>query len=324
MEVSIIIPAYNAEEVVERSLHSALAAGARVNGQWEIIAIDNASTDGTLDRLHRVESLHPAIIRVAVCHQPGAPAARNLGAQLSKGKWLQFLDADDTLHPDKIAHQLAVAGQADWVVGAYRHLYSDGSTEDSLPHPDLWRGLFYDYRTGCTHSNLIRREALEAIGGWDESLVSNQDPDLCFRLLQARTDYTLDNNVLSYYHHHDSPIRITGSDPALRYVLRLQLLSQARHYLESAQPSYWQLNEGYFLGAILRVLRQLATYDLEAACAGYQKHFLGTNTLDSNLKLELVSQYTRLYPYLGFRNVERLRLALANVIPEELKRILKS
>ncbi len=324
MQVSIIIPIFNAQPFLERTMAAALAAGTQVQGGFEIIAVDNGSTDASPHILEAVANQNPNVVRILSCPGRGASIARNYGLAHSKGKWLQFLDADDTLHPDKIAHQLAVAGQADWVVGAYRHLYSDGSTEDSLPHPDLWRGLFYDYRTGCTHSNLIRREALEAIGGWDESLVSNQDPDLCFRLLQARTDYTLDNNVLSYYHHHDSPIRITGSDPALRYVLRLQLLSQARHYLESAQPSYWQLNEGYFLGAILRVLRQLATYDLEAACAGYQKHFLGTNTLDSNLKLELVSQYTRLYPYLGFRNVERLRLALANVIPEELKRILKS
>ena len=230
------------------------------------------------------------------------------------------MDADDTFQPDKIISQLHMAGTADWVVGGYRHLYPDGTTEDSIPDPDLWKGLFHNFGTGCNHSNLIRRSALVKIGGWREDLTSGQDTDLHFRLLCAGVPTVIDNRILSIYHHHDSAARITAGDSKEKFWLRLNMLTAARKHLVNTRPEYWHANEAYFLGAILRVIRQVATYDLDAATEAYQTHFPS----DTPRRLEIVGRYTRLYPYLGFRNVERLRLALAGVIPDELKRVLKS
>ena len=323
VKVSIIIPAYNAEPFLKRSLTSALGGGAQVPGGYEVIAVDNNSTDGTAALLHEWAGRHPGVIRVFSCEKPGASAARNLGAAYARGEWLQFLDADDTIGPDKIARQLALAGEARWVVGAYRHVYADGTTEVNLPHPDLWKGLFYGFRTGCTHANLIHRGALDQVNGWDERLPSSQDTDLWFRLLCAEVPFITDPVADSTYYHHAGP-RITSSDPVDRLQRRVHLLAAANAWLIDHRPDYWRQHAPYFLGALLRAIRMLATYDLDEATEAYAAYFAEPNEWAIDRPYELVGRYTRLYPYLGFRRLEALRRALAGVLPAPLKRVLKA
>ncbi|WP_116106923.1 glycosyltransferase family 2 protein [Lewinella sp. IMCC34191] len=324
MEVSIVIPAYNAGACIERSVSSAIAAGSRVPGRWEVIVVNNRSTDNTWELLQQIAANHPNLIRLANCPQPGASFARNLGTKLSSGKWIQYLDADDEIHPLKIVHQLNLADDAQWVVGAYQNRYLNGRKEDVLPSSDLWKGLYYGFRTGHTISNLLQRTAVDQIGGWNEDLPSNQDPDLHYRLLKAQVPFVLDPVPYSFYNHDNGKDRITNRFPARQYALRLAMLMDANGYLMDDRPGYWADNEPFFLGATLSVIRQLATFDILSAEKAYNETFSASENIRKLPALDIVPQYTRLYPYLGFRNVERLRLALAGVIPAELKRILKS
>ena len=320
--ISIIIPVYNAAEYLSRTIQSAVTAAARVPGGVEIIAVDNGSGDASQQILAEWEARYPNLMKVMVCPRRGAAAARNYGVSHSRGYWLQFLDADDVLLEDKLVRHLSLADGADWVVGAYRHIYMDGSTEDSIPHPDLWKGLFYDYRTGHTDSNLISRKALAKVGGWDESQPTNEDLELWYQLLKSGVPTKIDTRICSLYIHHPGP-RLSQDDKGT-LVRRIRTLFAANEWLIENRTSYWRVNASYFMGAILRSIRQLATYDLNAAEAEYNRFARQARRFQSGGPYQLVSQYTRLYPYLGFRNVERLRLALAGVIPEHLKRILKS
>lgn len=323
MRVSIIIPAFNAAAYLQRSIDSAIRAGTRVRGAYELILVDNDSTDATPAIIAAAARDHPKVVKAAFTATPGAPAARNHGVSLSRGEWLQFLDADDTLAADKIEHQLSLAGGADWVIGAYRNLYADGSREDVLPHPEPWLGLFHNYRTGHTISNLLRRRALDRVGGWDESLPSNQDPDLHFRLLKAAVPFVLDPEVKSYYHHHDGD-RITSSGGAARYRQRVMMLAEANTYLYTSRRDYWQAHAPYLLGALLRSMRLLATYDLKEAARAYATYFGPSSYWRTHAPYELVPRYTQLYPYVGFRNLEQLRLSLTGALPDSVKRVLKS
>ncbi len=323
MRISVIIPVLNGEDCIQRAIHHALAAGAQVEGEWEIVVVDNGSSDGTTALLNKAVQSYPEKVRWLTCRRPGAAAARNHGASATSGEWLQFLDADDSIAPDKLGWQLALAGDADWVVGAYRHLFADGSTEDSMPAPGLWEGLFHQFRTGCTHSNLIRRSAFEQVGGWNEGLPSNQDPDLHFRLLKAGIPYVIDPVVRSFYHHHSGP-RITTDHPAGSLQRRITMLADANTYLHTNQPAYWRAHAPYFRGALLRSVRMLATYDLQAASTAYRAHFFDSAYGNLGRPFDLVPRYTRLYPALGFRNLERLRLALAGVLPPAIKQRLKA
>src|ERR1041385_4381684 len=92
--VSILIPAYNAEQWIGDAIRSA------IDQTWdhkEIIVVDDGSTDRTLAAAKRFES---PLVRVVSQKNQGAAAARNLAFSLSKGDYIQWLDADDLLAPD--------------------------------------------------------------------------------------------------------------------------------------------------------------------------------------------------------------------------------
>lgn len=103
--VSILIPAFNAEEWIADTLRSAIAQS------WprkEIIVVDDGSTDQTLTVARQFES---DSVRVVTQENQGAAAARNKAFSLSSGEYIQWLDADDLLAPDKIARQMEVLDQ---------------------------------------------------------------------------------------------------------------------------------------------------------------------------------------------------------------------
>ena len=94
--VSIIIPAYNARRLIGESIDSVLN---QTYSNCEILVIDDGSTDGTRAFLqHRYGDQ----IRYIYQKNQGRGAARNYGLRLARGKYIQFLDADDLILPDKI------------------------------------------------------------------------------------------------------------------------------------------------------------------------------------------------------------------------------
>lgn len=98
IKVSVIIPVYNAEQYLRQTLDSLLV---RNETEFEIICVDDGSTDGSLDILREYEAKD---FRVRVITQPngGAGAARNNGMQYARGEYLSFLDADDFFEPDML------------------------------------------------------------------------------------------------------------------------------------------------------------------------------------------------------------------------------
>ena len=122
MRVSVVMPCYQSGETVERSVRSVQA---QTMADWELIAVDDGSTDDTLARLRALQKDEP---RMRVVHQSnaGVSAARNAGIDAARGEWLFFLDADDRLTPDALATLLDMADDAlDVVCGAYEMRYAD-------------------------------------------------------------------------------------------------------------------------------------------------------------------------------------------------------
>ena len=103
--MSILIPAYNAEAWIADSIESAL------NQTWsrkEIIVVDDGSTDKTLLIAQEFVSSE---VRVITQRNEGAASARNKAFSVSRGDYIQWLDADDLLVPDKIAQQMCALGK---------------------------------------------------------------------------------------------------------------------------------------------------------------------------------------------------------------------
>ena len=103
--VSVIIPCYRCSETVERALNSALN---ETLPAAEILLVDDASGDGSLDLLYHLEKVHAPRVKVISLAENGGPGpARNAGWEAATQPWLAFLDADDAWHPRKLEIQWA-------------------------------------------------------------------------------------------------------------------------------------------------------------------------------------------------------------------------
>jgi glycosyltransferase involved in cell wall biosynthesis len=189
--VSILIPAYNAEAWISDTLRSAIA---QTWEQKEIIVVDDGSTDQTLAVARQFESDQ---LKVVTQRNQGAAATRNNAFLLSKGDYIQYLDADDLMGPGKIRQQMDALGQSvnkrillsgSWGSFIYRYrqtkfipsaLWSDLSPVEWLVRK-MGQNLYMQ-----TASWLVSRELVEAAGPWDTRLLGDDDGEFFCRVLLA-------------------------------------------------------------------------------------------------------------------------------------------
>lgn len=183
MQVSILIPCYNAERWIGAAIRSALE---QAYPHKEVIVVDDGSTDGSLDVIRAFGSS----IRWETGPNRGGNAARNRLLELSSGAWLQYLDADDYLRPDKITRQLADGGfeSADVL---YSPVIEEFWMDDvclrqqtvAIPAPrDPW-ALLARWLLPQTGACLWRKSTVQAVGGWAPDQRCCQEHELYFRLL---------------------------------------------------------------------------------------------------------------------------------------------
>lgn len=100
MDVSVIIPAYNAAKTIAASIESVLAA--KADYQIEVLVIDDASSDGTWDCLQALAAKHPELKPIKNRRRKGPSGARNTGLDAAEGRVIAFLDADDIWYPNHL------------------------------------------------------------------------------------------------------------------------------------------------------------------------------------------------------------------------------
>lgn len=177
--VSVIIPCFNAERWLSEAIESCLN---QTYPNLEIIVIDDGSTDRSLEI---IQSYGDRIIWEHTHHQ-GGNHARNRGFALSRGQFIQYLDADDYILPSKIETQVKLLEKTgtDIAYGDWRfqnHLpdgrivFEEGRYCGEQPH--VLRGLLSDSWWVAVSALLYRREAIEKGNGWDETLWATQDRD---------------------------------------------------------------------------------------------------------------------------------------------------
>lgn len=197
--ISIIIPCYNAELFIARAINSVFSQSFK---DWELILVNNNSTDGTQKILEDYQLKYPNNIKVFQEFKKGAPAARNKGLKEAKGEWIQFLDADDEILKDKlqIQSEIALKQQPALVASTYT---IKGVRENKpftrireLNEQDFWKGLIHS-KLGITSANLFNKNILDKVNGWDEDLVSSQEYDLMFRCLQVLPKVGFDSTNLT-------------------------------------------------------------------------------------------------------------------------------
>lgn len=185
--VSIVVPCHNAQRWIGETLRSALA---QTWPRIEIVVVDDGSTDDSLDI---VKSFGDAV-RWSAGPNRGACAARNAGFALASGDYIQFLDADDLLPPDKIERQVeALAGRPRDAIATcgWRHFTSttQGEPEErafwrSYEHGvDLLVDMWLDGGFYVPHCWLVPADVVRRAGPWNESLQADQDGEFFGRVL---------------------------------------------------------------------------------------------------------------------------------------------
>lgn len=165
-QVSVVIPVYNGEKVIEACLRSVQMQAA---ADMEIIVVDDGSSDGTwaiLQRMAREDG------RIRPMHQAnaGVSAARNTGLDACQGEYIRFVDADDVLPQGSMQALLAKADGCDLVIAGYtevmgpmrqarclRKCEAAMPCDAMLPHLNRWSNSFY---YGVLWNKLFRREVI--------------------------------------------------------------------------------------------------------------------------------------------------------------------
>lgn len=203
--VSILIPAFNAQDWIADTLRSAIAQ------TWpykEIIVVDDGSTDRTVEIARQFES---PILRVVEKENAGAAAARNKAFSLSTGDYIQWLDADDLLAPDKVEKQMELAQEcknkkillsSSW--GQFMHRYYRAKFTPSELWCDLSPAEWLLRKMGQnlymqTASWLVSRELTEAAGPWNTKLLSDDDGEYFCRVLMAGEGVRFVPEARTYY-----------------------------------------------------------------------------------------------------------------------------
>ncbi|MFL6334929.1 MAG: glycosyltransferase family 2 protein [Pyrinomonadaceae bacterium] len=208
--VSVIMPAYNSGRYLAESVRSVQA---QTFGGWELVVVDDGSADDTGEVARRLAA---ADVRVRYVRRPngGQAAARNTGLGAARGALVAFLDADDLWLPEKLEAQLEVMERT-----GVDLVYTDGyffseegaASEEERFHilpgeargEELFRTLFTSNRIG-TLSVLVKREALDAVGLFDEDRTYQncEDYDLWLRLAKwGASFYGMEEKLMRYRRH---------------------------------------------------------------------------------------------------------------------------
>ena len=167
--VSVIMPAYNAGEYIERSVRSVLAQSYQT---LELIVVDDGSTDDTAQRLARIAGEDSRLRPVTV--ENGGPAlARNKGLALaaSEAEYVMFIDSDDELLPDALDYALKGAEGADLVLFGFSIVGMDGGTrhyfepEQHIRRPDLGEALARLYKANLLNQVWAKLYKAELLRG---------------------------------------------------------------------------------------------------------------------------------------------------------------
>lgn len=226
VRISVLLPAKNAATTVDAAVGSVLA---QTFGDFELLAIDDGSTDDTrahLDALANKDSR----VRVLSTGGVGLVGALNLGLREARAPLIARMDADDESLPTRFEASVAALDDASLAgVGTGVEIFRDdrppspnlqgyGRWLSSLTSPELvFRDRFVESPL-CHPSMLLRREALEAVGGWRDGAFP-EDWELWLRLMEAGHRLSCVPQQLHRWRDHDR--RLTRSDA--RYALERHL-----------------------------------------------------------------------------------------------------
>jgi glycosyltransferase involved in cell wall biosynthesis/peptidoglycan/xylan/chitin deacetylase (PgdA/CDA1 family) len=227
--VSILIPCYNAATWIAQSIQSALD---QTYANKEVIVVDDGSTDNSLEIIRTFGDR----IRIESGPNRGGNVARNRLMQLSRGEWLEFLDADDFLLPRKIETQIGMLAnrpEVDVFYSAALLAYGESGAQPdaAIVDEDLYANYFrWDYFT--TTVLLLKKSALIDVGGWNEAQKVCQEHELVLRLIMATKQFALTPHAMGVI-RVQSVDSVSRRSPLNTLIQKMALSDRLEDYLFS-------------------------------------------------------------------------------------------
>lgn len=298
--VTIGIPCYNAARWLPGAVQSALA---QTDVECEVIIVDDGSTDTSLV----IASAYGDRVRVFRTAHCGANYARNMVLGEAQGTWIQYLDADDCLEPQKIATQLAEGAEdADVIYSPVWIETSTGKTTTrelgaTSPEADLFT-QWITWHLPQTGGALWRKSALQALGGWKESQPCCQEHELYLRAIQAGLKFSYAPSPGAVYRIW-SEETLCRKDPQLVVKVRTGLIDKLQSWMQ--EKKLWTAHHGEVAGrACMEMARTLAKYNTaEAGRYHHERKSRGLIHMDGPAA---PSAYRLVYKLFGFRIAEKL------------------
>jgi len=232
--LSVVIPVFNRADLVMRAIKSALCQSVEPD---EIIVVDDGSTIPLSDNL---AGCGKTVVLIRLPRHLGQNAARNAGIKLSCGEFIAFLDSDDEWLSQKIEAQLRALCQAERYVFSGTQFYEVEPTRttvsDLQPNGHILGNLLERNVVGGFSSLLIRRSALDAIGGLDETLEASADWDTAIRLAM-HGEYAAVNEPLYRYYLHGLNIR---NNPEVLWRGRLCFFKKHHHLMDTQIREFYR------------------------------------------------------------------------------------
>jgi glycosyltransferase involved in cell wall biosynthesis len=268
--VSIVIPTYNHAPMLQRALATVVE---QTYQNWNAIVVNNFSTDDTLEVVAAFND--PRIQCVNFRNNGVIGASRNEGIALATGKYVAFLDSDDTWFPTKLEKCVEILESGSdlvchaeyWIDESRKsRLVAYGPSEAATHH-----NLIYKGNRISTSATVVRAALLKEVHGFDVTpeLISTEDYDLWIRLAAKSDKFAFISEPLGEYHRHDNNVSAN-----IEKHLAAELALLAKHFSANTR----------FENMVARRRRKaLAYYGAGRSLHRTRKHFLALQKYSRSL-----------------------------------------
>ncbi|MGB7539414.1 MAG: glycosyltransferase family A protein [Anaerolineales bacterium] len=248
-KISVIIPFLNMRRFLADAVESVYA---QTEADWEIILVDDGSDDGGAEAAREYARRDPQRVR-ALMPEPstphGASAARNRGLKIARGEYIAFLDADDIWLPDKLERQLGILEEFPQAAMTFARVHyffenpAEGKGWDQpfapledrvYDPPELTVAFLRDANVyPCPTATLMRRSALQSLGGFEERFRKVRTDMAVWAKLSLNYPVRADSAFVARYRQHgQSSVAQLFSDPVAHQKNELEFWSWLLGYLE--------------------------------------------------------------------------------------------
>jgi glycosyltransferase involved in cell wall biosynthesis len=253
-KVSVVIPTYNREEIIDRAIKSALR---QTIDEVEVIVVDDGSDDNTAS----VVSAYDEVVFIQHETNKGGSAARNTGIEAATGEYIAFLDSDDSWLPTKLEQQVSMLERRDreWIA-AYCDFHQTRSNviiewiDNRARRPtgleggeELIREIFLrQFAHGGSSTLLVKQSAISRIGGFDPTFQRFQDLEFLIRLLQVGKMGFV-NKKLVYKHDTGNPTQELAEQSYTQFVNKFSSEIEEREIMRNVEKIHQFMMSKYYL-----------------------------------------------------------------------------